>query len=187
MEKKEATLVLCAKGLLDLVLDATGHDLVYREFAAREPNLKGIPFETFSLEYVPAKLALGCVFWVGCCAAQRIEDKDLRNLFFKEVMGIFQSPKSLENAARFSESLYASNVDKEQSPVLAVMIHFFHKLGLSAIIPREDSEELHLNAGFRFMMEVSEAMKNVFESQFDEFYYANPELFLKAVTPGKKV
>ena len=187
MEKKESELVLCAKGLLDLVLDATGHELVYRELIEREPLLRKIPLEGFAAEYVPAKLALGCVSWVGCCAAQRIEDKDLQNLFFKEVMALFQSPKSLENATRFSESLYASNADKEQSPVLAVMIHLFHKFGLSAIVPMEDSEELHLSEGFRFMMEVSEAMKNVFEAQFEEFYYAHPELFLKAAVPGKKV
>ncbi|MBI4711258.1 MAG: hypothetical protein HY767_02195 [Candidatus Omnitrophica bacterium] len=166
----------CAKALVDLVLESEGHDLVYREFCAVEPKLKKVAFRDFCREYVPAKLALGCVYWVGCCAHHRLEDKDLRNLFFKEVMSLFASPKSLEDATRFSESLYASNADKEQSPVLGVLVHLFHKLGLEAIVKPGESDAGVLNAGFHFMMHVSEALKVVFESQFDDFFYANADL-----------
>jgi hypothetical protein len=165
----------CAKVLTDLVLESEGHDLIYREFCALEPRLKNAAFVTFCREYVPAKLALGCVYWVGCCAHHRIEDKDLRNLYFKEVMSLFESPKSLEDATRFSESLYASNADREQSPVLGVLVHLFHKLGLEAIVKPGEDDAGVLNAGFHFMMHVSEALKVVFEAQFDDFFYANED------------
>ena len=123
MEIEKQSFQKCAKALIDLVLDPGGQDLVYHEFCALEPKLKGSALGAFRREYVPAKLALGCVYWVGCCAHHRIEDKDLRNLYFKEVMSLFESPKSLENATRFSESLYASNADKEQSSILGVLVH----------------------------------------------------------------
>lgn len=163
----------CAKGLLDLVLEGEGHALIYREFSAREPKLREVAFESFCQEFVPAKLALGCVSWVGCCMNHGIEDKELRNIFFKDVMSLFASPKSLENATRFSESLYASNADPEQSPVLGVLVHLFHRLGLEAIVKFEGESVGGLNAGFSFMMEVADALKNAFETQFDDFYFAN--------------
>jgi hypothetical protein len=165
----------CARTLIDLVLKSDGHDLVYSEFCSLEPRLKSVALAAFCREFVPAKLALGCVFWVGCCAHHRIEDKDLKNLYFKEVMCLFGSPKSLEEATRFSESLYASNADKEQSPVLGVLVHLFHKLGLEAIIKPGDSAVGALNEGFHFMMHVCEALKVVFESKFDDFFYANED------------
>lgn len=167
-----------AKALIDLVLESEGHDLVYREFCALEPKLKSSAFETFCREYVPAKLALGCVYWVGCCAHHRIEDKDLQNLYFKEVMNLFESPKSLGDATRFSESLYASNSDREQSPVLGVLAHLFHKLGLEAIVKSGNDSDGVMNAGFHFMTQVSEGLKVVFEAQFDDFFYANEDLHI---------
>jgi hypothetical protein len=176
MEIEKPSFQKCAKALIDLVLESEGHDLVYREFCALEPRLKSSAFGAFCREYVPAKLALGCVYWVGCCAHHRIEDKDLKNLYFKEVMGLFESPKSLEDATRFSESLYASNADKEQSPVLGVLVHLFHKLGLEAIVKPGENDAGALNEGFHFMMHVSEALKVVFEAQFDAFFYANENL-----------
>lgn len=175
MEKEKQSFQKCAKALLGLVLENEGHDLVYREFCTLEPKLKAFAFVAFNREYVSAKLALGCVFWVGCCAHHRIEDKGLRNLYFKEVMGLFESPKSLEDATRFSESLYASNADKDQSPVLGVLVHLFNKLGLEAIVKPGEDDAGALNAGFHFMMHVSEALKVVFESRFEDFFYANED------------
>jgi len=175
---EKQSLQKCAKTLIDLVLETESHELVYREFCAAEPLLKNSTLVIFFREYVPAKLALGCVYWVGCCAHHRIEDKDLKNLYFKEVMQLFASPKSLEEATRFSESLYASNADKEQSPVLGVLVHLFHKLGLEAIVKPGDSNVDALNAGFHFMMHASEALKVAFEAQFDEFFYAHQDLRL---------
>ncbi|MEI7751613.1 MAG: hypothetical protein WCJ71_05925 [Candidatus Omnitrophota bacterium] len=176
MEVEKPSFKKCAKGLIDLVLNNEGHDLIYREFCAVAPKLKSYAFPAFCREYVPAKLALGCVYWVGCCAHHRIEDKELKNLYFREVMSLFGSPKSLEEATRFSESLYASNADKEQSPVFGVLVHLFHKLGLEAIVKPGDSDVGELSSGFHFMMHVSEALKIVFETQFDEFLYANEDL-----------
>lgn len=174
MEEKETTLVLqkCAKSLIDLVLDSTGHDLVYQECCRRESKLRrDVPFETFCGEYVAAKLALGCVYWVGCCANHKILDKDQRNLFFREVMNLFETPKSLENATRFSECLYASNATTEASPILGVLVHFFHKLKLDAMTKSGEAES-EVSSAFHFIMEVFEALKTVFESQFDEFIYS---------------
>jgi hypothetical protein len=176
MEVQKQSFQKCAKALVDLVLESEGHDLVYREFCALEPKLKGVAFAAFCREYVPAKLALGCVYWVGCCAQHRIEDKDPKNLFFKEVMNLFGSPKSLEEATRFSECLYASNADKEQSPVLGVLVHLFHKLGLEAIVKPGEDDAGALHAGFHFMMHASEALKVIFEAQFDVFFYAHEDL-----------
>ena len=158
--------------MLDLVLDATGHDLVYQELCRREPRLKKVSFEGFCAEYLPAKLALGCVNWVGCCAVHKIADKEIRNLFFREVMSLFQSPRTLENATRFSESLYASNADKESPPAIGVLVHLFHKLNLEAVVKPMDNEEA-LHSAFYFMTEVNEALKTVFENHFDEIYSAN--------------
>ena len=39
-----------------------------------------------------------------------------------------------------------------------------------------DDDAGALNAGFHFMMQVSEALKIVFEAQFDDFFYANEDL-----------
>jgi len=175
MEIEKQSFQKCAKSLLALVLENEGHDLVYREFCSLEPKLKVFAFMAFNREYVPAKLALGCVFWVGCCAHHRIEDKAIRNLYFKEVMCLFESPKSLEDATRFSESLYASNADTDQSPVLGVLVHLFNKLGLEAIVKPGEADAGALNAGFHFMMHVCEALKVVFESRFDDFFYANED------------
>lgn len=176
MEIEKRSFEKCAKLLIDLVLEGSGHDLVYREFCVLEPKLKNSSFVAFCREYVPARLALGCVYWAGCCAHHRIEDKDLKNLFFREVMNLFESPKSLEDAARFSESLYASNADTEQSPVLGVLAHLFNKLGLETIVKSVDDNAGVMNAGFHFMMQVSEALKTAFENKFDDFYHANEDL-----------
>jgi len=176
MENENKLFQKCAKTLIDLVLDPESHDRIYREFCVLEPKLKRFGFEAFCREYVSAKLALGCVYWVGCCAHHRIEDKDLKNLCFKEVMNLFESPNSLENATLFSESLYASNADKEQSPVLGVLVHLFHKLGLEAIVKPGEDDAGALNEGFHFMMHVSEALKVVFEKRFDDFFYTNEDL-----------
>lgn len=175
MEKEKQPFQKCVTALLNFVLENEGHDLVYRELCSLEPKLKASSFAVFSREYVPAKLALGCVFWVGCCAQHRIEDKVIRNFYFKEVMGLFGSPKSLEDATRFSESLYASNADKDQSPVLGVLVHLFNKLGLEATVKPVEDDAGALNAGFHFMMHVCEALKVVFESRFDDFFYANED------------
>jgi hypothetical protein len=184
MSDEKALYQKCAKNLIDFVLDPEGHDLVYREFCGLEPRLKKNAFQEFSREYVPAKLALGCVYWIGCCAGRGIGDKELQNLYFKGVMDLFASPKSLGEATRFSESLYASNADTEQSPALGVMVHLFHKLGLEAIRKPGDDGEGMLNAGFDFMMRVSEALKVAFEAQFDEFMDATEDLQIKK--SGKK-
>ena len=176
VENKKQSFQKCAKALIELVLASEGHDLIYREFCALEPRLKSAAFGAFCREYVPAKLALGCVFWVGCCESHHIEDKDLRNIFFKEVMSLFESPKSLDNATRFSECLYASNADTEQSPVLGVLVHLFHKLGLEAIIKPGEDDAGVLNAAFTFMMEVAEALKIVLETRFDDVLYKHHDL-----------
>ncbi|HNX68537.1 MAG TPA: hypothetical protein PLL75_04140 [Candidatus Omnitrophota bacterium] len=174
-QKKETpSLQKCAKGLIDLVLDATGHDLVFREFSRREPDLKNVTFETFCVEYVPSKLALGCAYWRDCCENHRIEGKEEQNIFFREVMSLFESPKSLENATRFSESLYASNADKDHPPMISVLVHLFHKLKLTAT-GKADSEIPEVSPGFYFMVEASEALRSVFEEQFDEFIYSNED------------
>lgn len=172
MDVSKDTFLEHAKGMIDLVLDATGHDLVYQELCRRDPRLKKISFEGFCEEYVPAKLALGCVNWVGCCGIHKIADKEIKNLFFREVMNLFQSPQTLENATRFSESLYASNADKENPPVVGVLVHLFHKLGLEAVAKSEEGAEA-VHTAFCFMMEVSEALKTVFENHFDEIFYPN--------------
>lgn len=184
MEIEKQSFQKCANTLIDLVLESEGHDRIYREFCGVEPRLKNVTFSAFCQELVPAKLALGCVYWVGCCAHHRIEDKDLKNLFFKQVMNLFESPKSLENATRFSESLYASNADPEQSPVLGVLVHLFYRLGLEAIVKPGDSDAGALNEGFHFMMHVSEALKVVFEAQFDDFFYAHADS--RITDPRKK-
>ncbi len=173
VEIDNASLQKCARKLVDFALEGAGHALVYHEFCAREPKLKHTPAEVFFREYASSKLALGCVYWVGCCASHGILDKELKNLFLKEAMNLFQTPESLGDATRFSESLYASYADAEQSPVLGVLVHLFHELGLEAVRkPRED-EDGGMNAGFLFMMGVSDALKNVLEGRFDDFLYAH--------------
>jgi hypothetical protein len=173
MKIEKSEFVHCAKRLVDLGLDPAGQGRVYEEFCIREPRLRQRSLKEFLAEYVPVKLALGCVYWVGCCAEHRIEEKDLRNLYFKEVMGLFGSARSLEDATRFSECLYASNAEPERSPVLGVLVHFFHKLNLEAILKPGEDDAGQLNTGFTFMMEVCEALKIVFENQFNEFFYSH--------------
>lgn len=180
VEEKQLAVALpkSAKNLIDLVLDATGHDMIYKECCRREPKLKkDVSFGLFCEHYVAAKLALGCVYWVGCCSSHKISDKDQKNLFFREVMNLFETPKSLGNATRFSESLYASNANTEASPVLGVLVHFFHQLKLD-VMTNSGSSEPVMNSAFQFMMEVFEALKTVFESQFDEVIYSNDDFFV---------
>jgi hypothetical protein len=173
MKYEKSEFVDCARKLVGRVLDPGGQELVYNELCAREPGFEKISLKDFLAEYVPARLALGCVYWVGCCAEHRIEEKDLRNLCFKEVMGLFGSPRSLEDATRFSECLYASNAEPERSPVLGVLLHLFHKLNLEAIIKPGEEDDGKLSACFTFMMEVCEALKIAFENQFSEFIYSH--------------
>lgn len=171
--KKKTTPVYkkCAQGLIALALDATGHDLVYKELARRDAKLKNITCKDFGVEFVPAKLALGCVFWTDCCEIHKIGDKETRNIYFKEVMNLFESPRSLGHASRFSESLYAANADKEHSPILGIMVHLFHKLKLTTLGGPENEDEKSVSQGLRFMMEVSDALKTVFEDRFNDFIY----------------
>ena len=176
MASKEKSLQKCIKDLIDLVRDPAGHDLIYREFCVRGPRLANISPEVFRREYVPSKLALGCVYWVGCCANHRIDNKEFRNLYFKNVMGLFETPEHLGDATRFSEMLYASNADKEQPPVLGVLVHLFHKLGLKPMDDGFGDEDKKVNSGFHFMMEVTDALKVVFETRFDDFFYSHKDL-----------
>lgn len=175
MRKAKEAFQKHAQGMLDLVLDATGHDLVYQELCRREAKLKKVAFEVFCAEYVAAKLALGCVSWGTCCREHEITDKDINNLFFREAMNLYQSPRSLEDATRFSESLYASNANTECSPAVGVLARFFHKLGLETVAKPDDNAEA-VHTAFCFMMEVSEALKTVFENRFDEFFYSDENL-----------
>lgn len=169
----------CAQSFLDLTLERDGHPLIYGEFCQREPRLKNTPIESFLREYVPAKLALGCVFWTGCCASHQITDKELKNLFFKQVMSLFESPKSLEDATRFSESLYASNAETERSPVLGVLVHLFHKLGFETVLKKGEDDEGGLSPAFVFMMEVCDALKNAIEGKFDDLIDAQKAIGTK--------
>ena len=166
----------CAKSLIELALDASGHDHVYEELCGREPQCKSTTKEAFLAEYVPSKLALGCVYWVRCCANHKVAEKELKNLYFKEVMSLFESPQSLESATRFSEALYASNAVQDHSPVLGVLIHLFQKLTLDASLKTSEGEADGVTPGFCFMMEVSEALKVLFEKKFEDFYYTHADL-----------
>ncbi|HOW59577.1 MAG TPA: hypothetical protein PLO78_07630 [Candidatus Omnitrophota bacterium] len=161
----------CAQGLMALALDATGHDLVYQELARRDAKLKNMTCQDFGAEYVPVKLALGCFFWTNCCEIHNIADKETRNIYFKEVMNLFEGPRSLGSASRFSESLYAANADKENSPILGIMVHLFHKLKLTTLGGPENEDEKSVSQGLCFMMEVSDAFKTVFEDRFNDFIY----------------
>jgi hypothetical protein len=176
MGSKEKSLQKCVQDLIDLVLDPAGHDLTYRELCFREPQFAKISLEDFLAEYVPSRLALGCVCWVGCCANHRIENKEFRNLYFKSVMELFKTPESLGEATRFSEGLYASNADKEQSPVLGVLVYLFHKLGLKPASDSSKDEDKKVSEGFCFIMEAAEALKVAFETQFDDFFYSHKDL-----------
>ncbi|MBU9888809.1 MAG: hypothetical protein KTQ49_02935 [Candidatus Omnitrophica bacterium] len=164
-----------AKSMVDLVLDATGHDLVYRELCRREPSLRQVSFERFCDLYLPAKLALGCVNWVGCCEVHKITDKETQNLFFREVMNSFQSPRALDHATRFSESLYASNADTDNPPAVGVLAHLFSLLNLNTVAIGQGGERT-VHSAFGFIMEVNEALKTVFENHFDEIFYADEEM-----------
>ena len=173
--KKGLSLDHLVKNLLDLVLEREGLATIYEQFGALEPKLRKVPFEKFCEEFIPAKLAMGCVFWTTSCSMHGIEDKKFRNLFFKSTMDLFGTPTSIGPAARFSESLYASNADAEESPLVSLLVHFFKKLGLQAILKKSDKEPV-LNEGFRFMMEVTEALKVVFEQRFDDFCDTHPDI-----------
>ena len=173
-EEKKDSFQKCVRGLLDLVLDSTGHDLVYQELSWRDPLIKKVKFEDFCAAYVSYKLALGCLYWVSACENHRIADKEIRNLFFRGVMNQFETPKTLGEATRFSETLYAANADKEQSPILGALAHLFHRLGLSALSGNNEDDHA-VSTAFSFMMEVSDALKIVFEDKFDMFIYTHKD------------
>ncbi len=159
------------KELLDFSLASDNNRVIYDELTARDSLLKEKSFMQFSAEFVPAKLALGCVFWRGACALNEINDKDVENFFFKEALNIFASPKSLDTATKFSESLYASNANPDESPTVSVMVHLFHKLGISATTHSSaNPAERQITEAFQFAVGVCDAMKNAFEELFDEFY-----------------
>jgi hypothetical protein len=176
MGSKAKSLQKCVADLISLVADPEGQELVFRELCLRDFQLAKDKPEVFYAEYGSSRLALGCVYWVGCCTHHRIEDKEFRNLFFKRVMELFQTPDSLAKAARFSEGLYASNADKEQSPVLGVLVHLFHKLGLRPMSGGSEDGGGEVSPGFHLMMEAAEALKVAFEAQFDDFFYAHKDL-----------
>ncbi len=161
-----------AKSLVVEVLSTADHAMIFEEFCKREPQFKDKNIALFLEVFVPAKLALGCIYWNACCEDHRIEDKDLRNLFFREVMNVFQSPQSLSAATRFSESLYASNADTETAPTLAVLVHMFHKLGINTLQKNDDKKET-IAPSFQWLVEVGEGLRSMFENSFDEFYYSN--------------
>ena len=85
----------------------------------------------------------------------------------------FESPDSLDVATRFSEDLYAANADPEGSPMLSVIEQLFNRLKLARV--ERGSKAGAILPGFLFMVEVSEALKNVFENEFDDFIFAEDD------------
>lgn len=160
-----------AKKLIELALDPAGRDRVFEELGNRQPKVKKLERGRFFEEYIPAKLALGCGYWAGCCGIHRIKDKEIRNVFFKEVMKRFETPNSLAIATRFSECLYAANVNPDESPALAIMGLLFDRLKIDRLDRGAGGNRV--SSGFLFMMEICDALKSVFESEFDDFIYAD--------------
>lgn len=176
MDKSDENLLQkCAQDLIELTLDTTGHELVYERLAQYETEVKERGFREFCAAYVPFKLTLGCIDWTVCCNNHHMHDKLLQNFYFRKVMQLFKTPQMLDTATRFGECLYASNAGTEDSPVLAALAHLFYKLGLAATSGPSQGDN-YIKPGFQFMVEVSEAFKTVFESRFDEFFFAHKDL-----------
>ncbi len=171
MKKNKETLGKNARLLIDFVLDSSAHELVYNGIFRKNKGVAKSDTTKFLQDFVPAKLALGCMFWNQCCEAHGLEAKEIRNLYFLEVMKRFETPQSVDVATRFSECLYAVNARPEESPVLSVTSHLFGKLGLKCAEGEET--DVVISEAFLFAMEVNEALKNAFENEFDELFYAN--------------
>lgn len=170
MKKDKTVFERYAKSLVELVLDSSMHDKVFEDLCRQDPKIEKIGRSRVFEEYVPAKLALGCCYWNGCCDGHQLGDKELRNVFFKEVMRRFESPKSLAVAARFGEALYAANSHPDEAPSLAILTHLFEKLDISRMGGESGAG---IAPAFLFMMEVCDALKSVFENEFDDFMYAD--------------
>jgi hypothetical protein len=165
----------CAKRLIDFALDPSGHDRVYGEMCQLDSDFKKVNKTRFLEEFVPAKLALGCGFWVQCCEVHGVGDKEERNVFFRKVVAMFQSPSSLPIATRFSEYLHAANIKPEESPLLSIATALFEKLHLKRIAG--ESATSGISNSFILMMEISDAFKNAFENEFDDLWYSGPGSF----------
>ena len=171
MKKDKKRFEQYAKKLIDFELEASGQERVFEELCFHAPKVKKLGWERFFEEYIPAKLALGCGYWRACCEDHEIEDEDkeISNVFFREVMKRFETPNSLPIATRFSEYLYAANANEDESPTLAIVGRLFDRLKIDRIVGGR------IAPGFLFMMEASDALKNGFENEFDNFICADED------------
>lgn len=176
MKKNKEILEKNARLLIDFMLDSSAHELVYNGIFRKDKGFAKSDMTKFLQDFIPAKLALGCMFWNQCCEVHGLEAKEIKNLYFLEVMKRFETPQSVDVATRFSECLYAVNARPEEAPVLSATSHLFGKLGLKCAEGEEDTAAI--SEAFLFAMEVNEALKNAFENEFDDLFYANESFYV---------
>ncbi len=176
MKKNKEILEKNARRLIDFMLDSSAHELVYNGIFRKNKGFLKSDTTKFLQDFIPVKLALGCMFWNQCCEVHGLEAKEIKNLYFLEVMKRFETPQSVDVATRFSECLYAVNARPEESPVLSATSHLFGKLGLKCAEGEEGTAAI--SEAFLFAMEVNEALKNAFENEFDDLFYANESFYV---------
>ncbi|HCM43263.1 MAG TPA: hypothetical protein DIS66_08150 [Candidatus Omnitrophica bacterium] len=150
----------------------------FREKKMIGPGLSSPDFQKIYYAYLTAQVSQR---WSYCCYDQRIDSKEIQNLFFKSVLDHYAAAKDVESATHFSEALYAANSAPEQHTLISILTAFFKKVGADAggDVTAEHTAEL-----FHWVAGVWDGYCSHFENSFDDFL---AELRLKGtLSQGKR-
>ena len=134
---------------------------IYEELIQFEPRFRQINARTFQTEFLCAQLAFSCMIWQQVSLEHHLNRDDQSKALLRSVMTSFESPKSLNIAAQFSEYYQAYHVTDEETPAIAIAKRLLEKTGFQA-----DKNSLHV---LKRLIEILEYFRIQFENMFSDF------------------
>lgn len=161
-----------AKDKLTALFQDVEQDDLYRKLVLKQQVFSDVVQDTFSVEYLAAKLAVAAVGWKACCRENSLESSE--NVFFEFVMQCFQSPKMANLASAFSEYMYASDSVSRSEMCLATARHMFRRLKMEDRVLRSGSDAV-ISPSLEMIVLTFEGFRNAFENDFQEHYFSSFE------------
>lgn len=164
-----------AQKVLSSILAEREYGPLLERLQSEEKKLLTVSRDRFSMEYLPAKLAVACLLWETQCRENGLEGNE--KMLFQFVMQLFKSPKMVSMASSFSDYLYASDSEQGHSPMPALVVRLFERLGLQGLL-RGKKQGPALSAPFKILVETLEGFRSSLENDFLEFVFTHTK-------PGK--
>lgn len=162
-------LVPLAKQKLSAVLGDKEYEDLDRLLRQKETSLKAMDKELFAKEYLAVKLSLAAHVWEHQCAENEIKEEDLKKIFFRSVMQIFQEPKMVHLATAFSEYYYAVEPGPETPASVTLGTRLFERLGAQA---QPAEKQTSGTGGCGILIETLEGFRVSMENELHDFFLA---------------